>query len=677
MAKLSREESLQLLADLGIRSLAEINDDWINTFFPQTYHDPVKLKAWSKLEAILRTHAPADYKRLVANKGMFLELQGWEPWLRRLGAQSFTREFAPLQRRFWDWNWNCLAKLRKGITLDPREMVGFLPWSRETGKSTNTEWACIAEGALLKGGYVIFYAGKQAQAEEHVTAIRDRIESEHVADLYPWLGKPKLGAHGNKFGWGKEFLMTSGGWAIRPVGADVAIRGGKTLNIRPTLIVIDDLDELGESMTVVEHKEGILTRSILPMGNERTRVLVPQNPIHPNSCVNRMLTGVSLALALRTVFGELNGDGSMSDRPVPAVKDFAYEVQQTSEGPYSQITSGESNWPGITMDGWERTLNRVGPPAFLSEYQHNMEVSLEPRVLPEYDDRKLFLHVITWDMFEKMYGVRRIPSDWPCDLGVDLGYSTSHLSSWTFMAKVPAGYPLAGAVFRYRGRNFQTVSIDEQSISIRRDMWPDEDIQQQWISHEKLGERLLLAQKHGWAFHPCDSSKEAGWQAWRHYLRADRTQPHPFHEDHKDEKDGLWVRGRPAFFDLVVHSQLRAPQDDHGLKVHRDSAFNHRRRPVKLTESGLTVDQPMKAGDDPNDSSRMIFSSASFGPSEKTMTQAHRLQTLIPAGYHTSELAQRLDPNQVQIVSELAEFLAKKSLQGGKAPLVDMYGQRI
>lgn len=610
------------------------------------------------------------------NKGQTLEAQGWETWLKTLGAATFTRPLAPIQRRFWEWNWRALDKILANQPLDPRELVGFLPHSRETGKSSNVEWACIAEGARLRGGYVIFYSGKQAQAEEHVTAIRDRIESEHVSDIYPWLGKPKVGAHGNKFGWGKEFLMTSGGWAIRPVGADVAIRGGKTLNLRPTLIVIDDLDELGDSPVVVEHKELILTRSILPMGNNRTRVLVPQNPIHANSVVNRMLTGVSLALAIRTVFGEINDDGTMSQRPIEAVKNFAYEVRQSDEGPYSEITRGETNWPGITIENWATTLNRVGPPAFEAEYQHNMEISLEERVLPEYDDRNLFLHVITWSQYEALYKTRRIPAKWSCDLGVDLGYSSGHLSSWSFLAKAPEGEPLPGSIFRYRGRNFTGVSIDDQSVAVRRDMWPDETIEREWMSHEKLGERILLNSKHGWHFYPCASGKESGWQEWRHYLQCDRTQSHPFHRDEKGV-DGLWKLGRPAFFDIVADDQLRHRKDDLGLKVHRDSAFNQRRRPVKVTDSGMTVDQPVKMGDDPNDATRQIFS-ASFGPKQRAMTVTQKLEAAIPVGYRRSELAQRTDmsPNQQHLTAEMAEYLAKKTVKK-KRPMRDWYGQPL
>lgn len=631
-----------------------------------------------QFEEIYKTKYPDDYKRLQLylkqNPAAPLEAMGYEHWLKRLGPHSFFRPLAPIQHKFWQWNWSALQKVLDNEQLAEREKIGFLPWSREVGKSTHVEWSCIAEGALLKSGYVIYLASKLSQAVDHVAAIRDRIESEKVAELYPWIGSPKIGTHKNRFGWGQEFLMTRGGWAIRPVGADVAMRGGKAINIRPSLIVIDDYDELGDSPHVVEHKENMLTRAILPMGNASTRVLVPQNPIHANSVVNRMLTGASLALAIRTVFGEINEDGSLSNRPVSAVKGLVYEVRQADEGPYCVITQGESNWPGITVKDWESTLNRVSPEAFKAEYQHDMTVAQEERVLPEYDDRNLRLHVITWSQYEAKYGMRRIPSDWPCDAGLDIGYTGAHKSAWTFTTKVPQAYELAGAIFRYRGRTFTGIGIDEQAIAIRASLWPDEDVQMHLMSHEKLGERMVLNSKHGWHFNPCDSAKTAGIAQWRHFLRPDKSQPHPFHRDEKG-LDGLWKLGRPAWFDIVADDQFIHPIDDYGLKRHRDGAFNWRSVPIKLTDKGLTVEQPAKMDDDENDSTRMIL--VRFGPMDKAMTPAQRVQSVIPSGYHKHELAQTKHPNDAAMTSELAEWLAKKELGKDKPIEKDWYGQRI
>ena len=140
----------------------------------------------------------ADY--FTQNKGLASEAQGYEFWLRKFGPHTFTGSFAPFHHAFWQWYWPIALKLRRGESLDPNDLVALLPWSRDTGKSSHSEWSAIAEGCLVRRGYVLWVSGKQEQAEEHVISIRDRIESEQIGKMYPWLAKPKIGAHGNKFG---------------------------------------------------------------------------------------------------------------------------------------------------------------------------------------------------------------------------------------------------------------------------------------------------------------------------------------------------------------------------------------------------------------------------------------------------------------------------------------------
>src|SRR5262245_49635933 len=104
---------------------------------------PEKKQEW---EIKAKQKDPAGYKNflryLEANPGAPLESLGYEPWLRRLGPYTFTRPFAPIQRRFWEWNWEALQKVKENESLLPREKVGFLPWPRETGK-------CLARGTEI------------------------------------------------------------------------------------------------------------------------------------------------------------------------------------------------------------------------------------------------------------------------------------------------------------------------------------------------------------------------------------------------------------------------------------------------------------------------------------------------------------------------------------------------
>lgn len=676
-------------ADFGIdleeakRVLAEYPDP----FSPE--HQAVQRKIVAALQAHpeqaelifanFKRRSPENHDQLVrvlTTPSTVLELMGYESWLRKLGPHTFTRPFAPIQRRFWEWNWTGLMKRKRGELLLPKEKVGFLPWSRETGKSSTVEWATISDGAVLSQGFVIYLCGQQFLAEKHVIDIRDRIESEEVARYYPHLGKPKLGAHGNRYGWGKDFLMTKGGWAIRPIGLDVAARGGKSGNIRPTLIVIDDIDELGDSIDVILSNEQKLTRSILAMGDANTRVLVAQNPIHSMSIINRLLTGICSALAVRTIFG----GGPSGREPVKAIEDLEVEHTQQDGGPRHLIRSGRSNWPGITPEMWQDSLDRVGYEGFMAEYQHDFSAELEERVLPPYDDRITRVHVITWSQFCRLYfgdsdAVRMVPDGWTCAMGTDFGFTKGHLSAWTWLTRAPSYAPLAGSVFRYRGRTFRQKMLDDQVTAIKAAMWPGEleRIKQQSCSHEKLGERLTLNQKFGFSFQPCDKDKWSGIPEWIHLLYADKSQPHPFHEDTRNE-DGLWKLGRPAWFDIVADGQLESPRDDDGLKTHRDEAFNWKKRKVKLTETGLTAEQPMKVDDDTGDATRQLIRKlAPIVP----LTAEQKVQRQLPV--HVPEILARtdLDPAQRQLSVLFIENEAKQMLERLKPPETDQFGQPL
>lgn len=672
----------------AIKSGGDACDIFLGNILRSAANDPRKLAAWDILFEEMERIDPAYCKRLVASlkvKSTTLEMMGWERWLKTLGPHTFTRPMdgPPDYVRFWNWNWRTVMKCRRGEALLPKEKVGFIPWSRETGKSSSVEWSAILEGAVLAKGYVIYLTGVQTLAEQHVASIRDRIEAEKVAEYYPHLAKPKIGEHGNRFGWGKHFLMTNKGWAIRPVGLDQAIRGGKTGDLRPTLIIVDDIDELDQSLALIETNVRKLTRSILAMGDSNTRVLVAQNPIHSVSVVSRLLDGSIGALTRRTVFG-----------PVSALRNFAYETRQEDGGPVHYITAGESNWPGITVPMWEDSLNRVGPDGFLAEYQHDFAAEQEERVLPEYDDRDLRVNVIKWSQFIAKYyeGVdnppRRIPNYWPLYLGGDIGFTPAHLSAFTWITRAPANAPLSGSIFRYRGRTFTGASPDEIFIGIKEEMWPARlpeykgeyaQLIVQTLSHEALGMRLLANTKHGFYFMPCEKGKEAGIPQWRHFLRPDKSQPHPFHPDEL-LPDGKWKLGRPAWFDIVDDAQFYAPTDDTGLKTHRDQAYGWKYKKIKITESGQTIEQPMKIADDTNDSTRQLLTR--LGPPVLPLTEPERIEKAIPKGYHWADLEKKVKagiilPEQAQMTFENARRRAERFIGQKTTLLVDEFGNQL
>ena len=545
----------------------------------------------------------------------------WRTWLRAVGPNTFTSSFASFHSEFWTWFWRLIAKRRAGQRISDEEQVFLAIWARGMGKSANVEWAAIAEGALIGNGYVLYVSGTQNLADGHVQSIRERLESDEITSYYPHLGQPKVGKHGNQYGWRQDFLITSGGWAIRPIGLDVGVRGGRVGDLRPTLIIFDDVDDHSDSPVVVQNKLETIARSIIPAGTPNTVILGAQNLIHRNSVFNQIVTRKTSLLSRRIVSG-----------PFPAYTDVEIEHQQTDDGPRDVIVGGTPTRDVYDEIACQKFLDDTTLEAFYAEYQHDFTASEQDRVIPFYDES---LHVITWSQFESVFGARRIPSHWLCEVGHDVGFTKGHLSAWTWIATSAQNSRLPGLRFRYRGLTFTGIGIDEQAEQVKRAMWKGENVQRWRMSHEALSERLAYQAKHSFPFQPCNSAKTAGIQQWNHYLRVDRSKPHPFYQD--TETESGYKLGCPAWFDVVDDDLLIAPRDDRGLATHRRQTVSWRYRPDILGVGGMSKNEPMKADDDTCDSTRMITSN--WGPSALPLTEDEELERNLPKSLRRESLA--------------------------------------
>ena len=544
-----------------------------------------QLQAWqSGVEPI-----PGDPADSISAAAIALEAQGWRAWLTTLGPRTFTGSFAPFHVKMWDWYWTMTGRRAAGEKLVTDTQVYPAWWSRGYGKSANIEWAAIAEGARVGKGYVLYVSGTQSLADGHVASIRERLESEEVGHYYADLGKPMIGAHGNQYGWRQDFLRTAGGWAVRPIGLDVGVRGGRLGELRPTLIIFDDVDDHKDSFAVVQKKLDTIARSILPAGTPETLILFGQNLIHRNSVANLIHTRKVGLLSRR-----------VETPVVPAFEGLVIEKRNNLD----TIVAGSPTWADMDIAACQKFLNDSGREAFLAEYQHDFAATDRARVLPEYDRD---LHVITWAQFRAKFQAEHIPSHWQTDLGLDVGFTHEHLSVWTWLATAAANSPLPGKRFRFRVMAFDCVGMDEQASTVLRVMGlrrEGENLRRRRMSHEALSERITLNQKYKLGFQPCKSAKTAGISEWRHDLRVDKTQPHPFHED-TQLADGTWLLGCPSWFDIEPLS-TDTPEEIAGMNLAYQQAEDWRYRPTPLTDGGFGDEKPIKAFEDANDSARML-----------------------------------------------------------------------
>lgn len=548
----------------------------------------------------------------------------WRTWLRACGPTTFSREFAEFHAEFWDWYWAIAQKRRRGEPVSADVLAFLAIWSRGFGKSAHAEWAAIAEGALLGRGYVLYVSGTQALADGHVASIRERLESDTIARYYPGLADPAIGKHGNQRGWRQDFLQTKNGWAIRPIGLDVGVRGGRVGDTRPTLIIFDDIDDHADSPLVIEKKLSTISRSIIPAGGAETIILFPQNLIHRNGILNQVHTRRTGILARRAVSG-----------PYPAFSGLELEHRQTADGPMCFIKSGSPTWPGLDLVECQKFLHDSGREAFLAEYQHDFSAIEQGRVLPEYDER---VHVITWSQFAKRFGLPRIPDHWQREIGHDVGFTKGHQSAWTWLACAGENSSLPGRMFRYRGLTFTEVGVDEQAEVVVRVMREAGEFDQHaeqgysriqsWrMSHEAKSERMTYRAKYGFPFVAAKSGKTDGLMQWRHYLRVDHRRPHPFHED-EQLPDGTYRLGSPGWFDVVADEQLVEPRDDAGLMTHRRQARDWKYAPDRLSVTGMPETLPFKADEDANDATRMVTAQWSLGAT--ALTPDERIEAALP-----------------------------------------------
>jgi hypothetical protein len=358
---------------------------------------------------------------------------GYEDWLRAMFPAYIKAEFAERHHRFWSWIW--------GLELDVRPpSTPVLVWPRGGAKSTSVELGCAAVAARGTRRYIWYLSGKQGQADVHVGNVARMLESEAVARYYPKLGQRKVGKFGNQQAWKRERIWTEDGFVIDALGLDVAARGVKLDERRPDLIVIDDVDNVLDSLDTVEKKIVTLTQSILPSEAESCGVVVVQNLVHYESIVSR-LAGVASKPADFLTDREVSG-------PEPAVIGLQTEpVPGTSDPVKYRITAGTATWGGQPIELCEYQINRWGPRAFRAEAQHE-RTPPEGQAFPEFDRS---VHVC--EPFP-------IPTDWPRWSATDYGYSAAYACLW--FARSPSG-----RLYVYRERYGARKTAREQAYECR------------------------------------------------------------------------------------------------------------------------------------------------------------------------------------------------------------------
>ena len=272
----------------------------------------------------------------------------WRDWVRRYCPHVCSAPFGARHERLWDW----FEALQPGVRSRPRVDI----WPRGGAKSSTAE-LCVARAAVrLSRRYCLYVSDTQAQADKHVSSIANLMERIGVGRA--------VNVYGHSKGWRHNELRTANGFNVTAFGLDAGARGVKLDNVRPDLIIFDDIDRLHDTELTIEKKEETITGTILPAGSVDAATLFLQNLMHR-----------------RSIFWKLaNGKADfLHDREAvcmePAVRNLTYESYLDPADGINRfrITGGEPTWLGQDLATCESQMNTWGPRAFLREAQHEVK----------------------------------------------------------------------------------------------------------------------------------------------------------------------------------------------------------------------------------------------------------------------------------------------------------------
>jgi hypothetical protein len=273
----------------------------------------------------------------------------WEQWLTTCFPSYFTAPFAPHHEEFWEHVWS--------IKPDVRPNPFIAVWPRGAGKSTNCEAATVALG-VQKRKYALYVCGTQSQADKHVEAIGAMLESRDFAERYPSFANRMISKYGHSKGWRRNRLTTQSGYTVDAASLEAAIRGLKREASRIDVLILDELDDILDSLAAVARKILILTHTILPAGTMDLATIGVQNLVHPTSIFSQLTNGTADFLLTRRVSG-----------PIRAIDGLTYTLR---DGGYV-ITGGEPTWVGQDIAACQAVMNDDGLSSFLAERQQEVE----------------------------------------------------------------------------------------------------------------------------------------------------------------------------------------------------------------------------------------------------------------------------------------------------------------
>ncbi|HKQ76704.1 MAG TPA: hypothetical protein VJ810_23620 [Blastocatellia bacterium] len=575
-------------------------------------------KQAQKIGAALKyalAYVERDAAKAVASLDASMIEETWRVWLPAIAPKTFTAPFESFHAEFLDWYW-ALLSLRAGSETVPENLplAGLLALGRGLGKSTILEAIALAEGAHIPRSFGVYISSTQDKAKEHLASIRDLIESSEIAEYYPGLANPRVGKFGNQRGWRAEAVYTDSGFGIVAASLEQGIRGLRDSEIRPTFILLDDIDERDDSPQIKQEKFDTIRFDALPMLAPFGVAIFAQNLIYSGSIMDDTLKRKLDWFHLRHAVGPVNT--------------FQNDLEIEKVDGRPTIIAGTPNWARIDRPVAQDMLNKNGEESFWRECQNKTTPSSEKLVWKGFSET---LHVITWEQFAAVFGRRKIPEHWYLYAGYDAGSTgpERHPAVFSVAAVAAENGKLAGDIFiiyEFVAEASETEDnmakaliedlaalcthpkISEAASLVRQSYEPNTPEAAAWRlrsragaampfrvfhgSHEANSERKTFVMKWGLPIGAGKAGKTEGLSQLHFYLKPERKS-HPFK---------LGLEGKPNIYLVVANDQLLVPRDRFGLARHRWEAAN-----LKWDVKVTTRDVPTKFGDDATDAAKQYL----------------------------------------------------------------------
>lgn len=630
---------------------------------------------------------PAILEKVGGGSALEIEDDGALAWPKRFFPQAFSRDFTSYQRDFWEWGW----QIEPDTYYAPR--VECEP--RGAGKSTTAETWVTQILARQKRKAIGYVSGTDDKANKHFAGVKRKLENVELLKVYPHL-KPQVQKYRNAFNsWSQDRLVTEAGQIIVPITLQGSNRGFKSEDdMRFDLIILDDIDSLGESPDVIAKNLDLLKSEILLAGYANTLIVVFQNLIHRDSIVAQIMDHRADILSDRDFKG-----------PYPLMKWYdAEKVDLPNGGKRWTITAGECYDPALPQDYAESILNQVGKDLFDRECQQDVTKVGEDKDFREWDE---VVHIITQSEMHRGFmasGHRglidangfHVPARWHIGRGFDWGTTPAHPSCVTYVTRPDKTCPYDEAHFVFgevcmprfpRDRSVEAEVVSPGRVAhaikvLEREMRIGySQIEQSKMSHEASAAMntmmMDLPPELTTFFRKWKAARGSGVPQIQNMLEIDRSKPHPFRvypQGHPHA--GLPIMGRPRIFFVVADGQgelycdsdgklrVRGATDSRGLARLRYEMplYSHRNQGAK------------KIDDDAVDSLRGLMST--FGVASDQLTEDEQVHQATPEKYRMENIQGPITP-ELEMAVAYQKMLARQRVQSHQAVSFDEFGAPV